>query len=154
MVKSLEHLRNGIAAAAAIWFLTLPLAAIAAGGPSAAGYPLALMVYGIGSLVCHQRPDRSFHLWAAALPVCARCTGLYAGAAGAAGAALVKRLRVTSAALLVMVLPTVVTIAYEWLTGVDPGNLARAAAGVPLGMAVIALVLSPFAERLNELPMG
>jgi uncharacterized membrane protein len=30
--------------------------------------------------VCHQRPERSFVLWGAPLAVCARCTGIYAGA--------------------------------------------------------------------------
>ena len=29
---------------------------------------------------CHQMPERSFHLWGFPLAVCARCTGLYAGA--------------------------------------------------------------------------
>ena len=33
------------------------------------------------SLVCHQLPARSFHLWMPSLPVCARCTGIYLGAA-------------------------------------------------------------------------
>ena len=41
-------------------------------------------VYAVGSVVCHQLPERSFHLWAAQMPVCARCTGIYAGAAIAA----------------------------------------------------------------------
>ena len=39
----------------------------------------AAAVYAAGSLVCHQRPERSFHLAGAQLPVCARCLGLYVG---------------------------------------------------------------------------
>ena len=51
-------------------------------------------VYMIGSLVCHQRPDRSFHTADIQWPICARCTGLYAGAPlGAALAALWGRRR-------------------------------------------------------------
>ena len=43
--------------------------------------PLAGALYALGSHICHQRPERSFHLFAAQLPVCARCLGIYAGAA-------------------------------------------------------------------------
>ena len=46
---------------------------------------LTLAVYQAGSLVCHQRPERSFHLAGVQLPVCARCFGLYlSGAVGLA----------------------------------------------------------------------
>lgn len=64
----------------------LPLAAYLAGRPHASPivYSFAAAVYGIGSIVCHQRPERSFHLFAVQMPVCARCTGIYAGAAVAA----------------------------------------------------------------------
>lgn len=33
------------------------------------------------SLVCHQRPDRSFRLFGAPIAVCSRCLGIYLGAA-------------------------------------------------------------------------
>ena len=38
----------------------------------------ARCVYQLGSLICHQRPERSFHLAGVQMPVCARCFGLYA----------------------------------------------------------------------------
>ncbi|MBI3491378.1 MAG: DUF2085 domain-containing protein [Acidobacteria bacterium] len=44
-------------------------------------YMAAATVYEAGAVLCHQLPARSFHLWSAQLPVCARCTGIYAGAA-------------------------------------------------------------------------
>ena len=47
---------------------------------SALASALIVGVYGIGSLICHQLPERSYHLWAAQMPVCARCTGIYFGA--------------------------------------------------------------------------
>jgi uncharacterized membrane protein len=31
------------------------------------------------SFVCHQIPERSFHLWGIPLAVCSRCSGVYAG---------------------------------------------------------------------------
>jgi uncharacterized membrane protein len=46
------------------------------------GYPLlGAVVYKGFSGVCHQIPERSFHLEGFPLAVCARCFGLYAGAA-------------------------------------------------------------------------
>src|SRR5215510_14625842 len=39
------------------------------------------LLYTLGAFVCHQRPERSFHWAGAQLPVCARCAGLYLGAA-------------------------------------------------------------------------
>jgi Predicted membrane protein (DUF2085) len=62
----------------------------------ATGVPLLVVavVYTAGAAVCHQRPERSFHVGAAAMPVCARCTGLYVGfAAGLLVAAAWRRSR-------------------------------------------------------------
>ena len=38
-------------------------------------------MYGIGAFICHQLPERSFHLGGFQIPVCARCLGIYAGVA-------------------------------------------------------------------------
>src|SRR3954451_16842570 len=77
-----------------VWAAVIPLAAFAAtrsvGSPLVYGFALA--VYSAGRIICHQLPVRSFHLWGAALPVCARCTGIYAGAAAVALAVLLARL--------------------------------------------------------------
>jgi uncharacterized membrane protein len=44
------------------------------------GHPqFAATVYQIFSFVCHQIPERSFHLAGHQFAVCSRCTGLYAG---------------------------------------------------------------------------
>lgn len=43
--------------------------------------PAAGLLYLFGSRICHQIAERSFHLDGAQLPVCARCLGIYAGAA-------------------------------------------------------------------------
>jgi len=107
-------------------------------------YGFALGVYAIGRVICHQLPLRSFHLWGASLPVCARCTGIYLGAA--AGALLLRdsRLRIRAnrfggqarLILLLAFVPTAATLAFEWSTGLMPANWIRALAGVPLGAAV------------------
>jgi len=47
------------------------------------------MVYVVGSKICHQRPERSFHTGGVQWPVCARCAGLYASAPFGAVIALI-----------------------------------------------------------------
>ncbi len=81
----MHRLRIAFAAASVLWLAALPLAAIAASDravpPVSAAHAMAFFAYAIGSLICHQRPERSFHLAGVQLPVCARCLGVYAGVA-------------------------------------------------------------------------
>jgi uncharacterized membrane protein len=101
------------------------------------------IVYELGGRVCHQRPERSFHLGGVQLPVCARCLGLYASGAAAAVAAWLVTLRSggvpgSRGARLLFALaaaPTVATVALEWLGLISPANLTRAVASLPLGGA-------------------
>ena len=141
-------LRRAFLAGSTLWVAALPLAAFAASRPSAppAVYAFALSVYTIGRVVCHQLPVRSFRLWSTSLPVCARCTGIYLGAAATAIAIAVaggRRLAEARSAkadprvmLLLAFIPTAATLAFEWTTGVMPANWIRALAGLPLGAAV------------------
>lgn len=145
---------------------------------SALGTWLVVAVYAIGSMVCHQLPERSYHLWTAQMPVCARCAGIYAGAAVAAAIAAFSaplkrcptelrrpadtqrptgdtpyvghpfRGAVTArTALLVAALPGALTLAYEWTTGQTPGNLIRAASGIPIGVVVAWLALGAMRDE-------
>ncbi|HJZ82420.1 MAG TPA: DUF2085 domain-containing protein [Pyrinomonadaceae bacterium] len=58
---------------------------IAAPLAQADGYPaFAAAIYQTFSYVCHQIPERSFHLAGHKFGVCSRCTGLYSGFALAA----------------------------------------------------------------------
>lgn len=139
-----------LATTAVLWAGALILGAFIASRPEvgAAAYTISATIYGVGALICHQQPQRSFHLWGAQLPVCARCAGIYLGAAAAAvigstgyfdagRASPVKALRL---ALLIAALPTLLTLTYEWTTGHMPANWVRAASGFPLG-ATVAWVL-------------
>ncbi|MDI7275190.1 MAG: DUF2085 domain-containing protein [Anaerolineae bacterium] len=45
----------------------------------------------VGGGVCHQLPDRSLHVAGTSLPLCARCTGTYLGAAAAVVTILLLR---------------------------------------------------------------
>ena len=145
-------LRRAFALAAVGWASALPLATWIASRPHPLSLPYAaaFAVYGIGAWVCHQLPDRSFHLWAMQMPVCARCTGIYAGAALAAivwavawRSSAVRRSSVTRwrTALAIAAAPTLVTLVVEWAGGGTPPNAVRAIAGVPVGAAVAWLVL-------------
>jgi hypothetical protein len=152
-------LRRAFIVSAVLWAAILPAAAFAASrsASSSVWYGLAFVVYGAGSVLCHQLPARSFHLWATQLPVCARCTGIYAGGAIAAVARFVQlkpdatscrnghrvrlqpndaeRTRRARWLLATAFLPTAATLAFEWTIGEVPSNVVRALAGLPLGAA-------------------
>jgi len=135
-------------ALAVAWGLLLPLATFAARPQHRSSMPvLASVVYGVGSVVCHQRPERSFVSWNVSWPVCARCTGIYAGAAAAAVLFLPRPRRRSPVAsispwaiVLVGALPSIATLVYEWTTGAAPANVTRLAAGLPIGLSVIVVI--------------
>ena len=84
------------------------------------------------------------------MPVCARCTGLYASAALAAPLALFlaaglsgRRARYLVAAA---ALPTIITWGLEMAGLVHPSNMVRAIAALPLGFAAAWLVIATLAD--------
>ena len=142
----LAVLRRGLAAVVLLWAASLLLAAFAASGHAGAlAYGFAATIYAIGSQVCHQRPERSFHLWAVQLPVCARCTGIYFGAAAAAFARP-RPIARPLALLLASSAPAAATLVYEWTTGAAPANWIRALTGLLIGASVLVVI----AGELNE----
>lgn len=134
-----------IALVALVWLVLLTATPV---GPTA----LATLTYSIGAFLCHQIPERSFHLGEFQLPVCARCLGIYAGfAAGACAqvltfpkasmnwpltAASARRVFVVSA------LPTALTLVLEWSRAWPGSNILRAIAGLALGVGVALVVMS------------
>jgi uncharacterized membrane protein len=100
-------------------------------------------LYAVGALICHQQPERSFHVGTSQLPVCARCLGLYGGAAlGLIAWALTAHRRrapwMASHAMITVAVsgaPTMLTILTAWIGVGDPSNPWRAALAVPLGAA-------------------
>jgi uncharacterized membrane protein len=108
----------------------------------------------VGSVVCHQMPERSFFIDGRQLPVCARCTGLYlSGGAGMLGWVLWKAARgwrsftLSPRTALAIVIAAGVPTALSYATGVigvwDGSNVTRALLAVPLGLsggAVVAAV--------------
>jgi len=159
MTSPIRTLRRAFVGASVTWLVALPLAAFASSRPHPATpvYLLSFGTYLVGSLLCHQRPERSFFLWGSQMPVCARCTGIYAGAAIAALAlpvvARLKASRLRSPAkrgtfhwarmlLIVSIVPAAATLGYEWTTGHTPANWIRAVSGLPIGAVVAWIVRS------------
>ncbi|MGE0449985.1 MAG: DUF2085 domain-containing protein [Vicinamibacterales bacterium] len=133
------------------WAIALPLAPLG-NRPDALlpGSLLSQVVYAAGAAVCHQQPARSFALAGVPLPVCARCTGIYAGAAAAVLMAGLRRRRAAAArsprdtqmVFAAAAAPIILTVAIEMVTGAVPSGLIRAASGVPMGAAVAWTVLA------------
>ena len=109
-------------------------------------------VYAAGSLVCHQLPERSFHLGGFQIAVCARCLGIYGGASlGALGAVVTRLAAVPRRVRQIMVLgalPTAITVVLESAGLWPTTNIVRAAAGFPLGL-VAALVVTSVLATIN-----
>jgi uncharacterized membrane protein len=101
---------------------------------------LPAIIYEAAGLVCHQKPERSFHLLGIQLPVCARCFGLYASGAAGAWLALLtgaaaghSRSKPMPIAFALAALPTAATVALEWAGLMHPSGALRALAAFPLG---------------------
>lgn len=119
------------------------LAVLAAASPRLPSV-VTTAVYGTGALVCHQRPERSFHAHGVQFPVCARCTGLYVAAAvgalfaWAAAASVPKQSRLL---LAIACIPTVATLVLEWSGLTGSTNTARFTAALPAGAAAAWVVV-------------
>jgi len=136
-----------------IWIAWLPARLDA--GSVTGGTPIAAaLTYRIAGLVCHQDAGRSFHHGPWAWPVCARCAGLYGGAAGGGlvslaaawwlrrgGARSATSLTMVRWALLLVAAPTAVLWVAEWVGGITVTNGVRWWCALPLGAGVSALVV-------------
>ena len=148
----------------AITLVTTLWSAALAAAPSAESPRFSALVYAAGSMVCHQRPERSFHRHGVQYPVCARCFGLYAGAVagvvlwlavggmGAAPKAGVARF--TSNAewrrlISFVAAPTILSVLSGAVGWWDASNVVRAALALPLGACLAALITAVAAGDLR-----
>lgn len=146
-------LAGGLLMAWAAWLAVAP--ALAASSPRGAVLWAVAATYRAGAMVCHQQDMRSLHVAGVRMPVCARCFGLYAGAAAGAAAVILwagiagsrgrpwrrvpfGRFR---AAVAASAAPTLAAWAGEHLAGFEVSGLVRTLAAAPLGAAVAALVV-------------
>jgi uncharacterized membrane protein len=113
------------------------------------------VAYGLGSFICHQLPERSFHLAGFQLPVCARCLGIYIGVSGGVAYAWTRPMRGLAKLpmpsrefrwlAVVAAAPTVLTVALETAGAWYPSNSTRALAGLPLGILAGLVVMNALA---------
>ena len=117
-------------------------------------------IFAIGSLICHQRPERSFFIDGQQLPVCARCTGLYvSGAAGLIGFIVFKMARGwrplaidpwrAGRLLVISAMPTALSLASGALGVWDGANITRAMIALPLGIAAGGIVAAAATKDLR-----
>ena len=115
------------------------------------------VIFAIGAVICHQRPDRSFFWDGQQFPVCARCTGLYLSAAiGLMGWVVIKMRqgwrsrpidpRLARTFVIAAALPTVTSLATGALGVWDGSNVTRAMLSLPLG-AVAGVVVAAVATK-------
>jgi len=129
----------GAAAAVSLGPAALAGAAMMAPYLAAAGYSaITLAIVFFFSPVCHQDPVRSFWLFGGPVAVCARCLGIYLGAAAGAWIPAPRRVLLAGLALFATLnLADVLTEASAW-----HGNwiLMRFALGLLLGGAASGLI--------------
>ena len=117
-------------------------------------------IFAAGSVICHQRPERSFFLDGHQFPVCARCTGLYlSAAAGLLGWVALKTAsrwrplllhpRLAIRIIVIGAIPTAVSVATGALGVWDGSNVTRAILAVPLGASAGAIVAAVATKDLR-----
>ena len=144
--------------AIAIWAvsaaLTISIVGVIIGAPliQAAGHPaLALKIYKIFSYVCHQIPERSFHLAGYQFAVCSRCTGIYSGLALATLTyPLVRSLKQTETPRLIWLFLAAVPLFIDWSLGYfsiwQNNHASRFATGALLGASAVFYILPGLVE--------
>jgi uncharacterized membrane protein len=152
--------------AAVIWAIsaTLAMAILAAiiGAPLLlfSGHPaIALKIYNVFSFVCHQIPERSFHLYGNKFAVCSRCTGIYAGLALAALAyPLARSLKQTETPNLIWLFLAAAPLAIDWSLGYfsiwQNNHVSRFATGFLLGAVAVFYILPGLIELSSRLIPG
>jgi uncharacterized membrane protein len=144
---------KALVAASIVW--PLLLAGTVAARVNHTGGVGAAVVYAIGSRICHQRPERSFHTDGVKWPVCGRCAGLYFGApAGAIAAVIALRRRLRERTrwwLAIAAVPTALTLAIEWSGAAPVTNAMRAASALPLGATIAWVLVRAAAGRFESM---
>jgi uncharacterized membrane protein len=115
-------------------------------GESSGHVGFAAAIYKTFSFVCHQIPERSFHLAGHKFGVCSRCTGLYAGFAGAALIyPLVRSLQRTDTPsrlwLILATLPLVIDFALGYFSIWENTHLSRFLTGALLSSVAVFYIM-------------
>ncbi|HEX6190620.1 MAG TPA: DUF2085 domain-containing protein [Pyrinomonadaceae bacterium] len=114
----------------------------------------ATTIYQAFSYLCHQIPERSYHLAGHPFAVCSRCTGLYAGFAFATlGLPLVRSLKRTDTPhviwLLLSVVPLTIDFGLTYFGVWENNHFTRVTTGALFG-AVAAIYVVPGLIELSS----
>jgi uncharacterized membrane protein len=135
-------------------FAPLALAIAAAGVPYFLTHGFLLLAFALHrgfALICHQRPERSFWVFGAPVAVCARCLGIYLGAA--IGLLLRTSRRIAINILIAAAALNVLDVISEF-AGLHGNWMAvRFALGLALGAAGGLLISSAAADAVVCLPV-
>jgi uncharacterized membrane protein len=141
-----------------VWLFTLAvalailIAIIGAPLLQSFGHPaLAIKIYRVFSFVCHQIPERSFHLYESKFAVCSRCTGIYVGIALATLAyPLTRSLQRTDTPRLVWLFLAAAPLAIDWSLGYfsiwENNHASRFGTGFLLGSVAMFYILPGLIE--------
>ena len=154
--------RGAIAAWALVSGFGLTLVGLIAAAPLALSQghaQFAALIYRAFSFVCHQIPDRSFHLAEHQFAVCSRCTGLYAGFAVAAlSYPLVRSLRNTDTPprlwLILAAVPLVIDFALGYFSIWENNHLSRFTTGALLGAVAVFYIIPGLIELSSRIGRG
>ena len=121
------------------------------------GYPsFAFMIYKAFSFVCHQIPERSFHLAGHQFAVCSRCAGLYSGFAVAALVyPLTRPLEHTDTPrrlwLILSAIPLAIDFALGYFSIWPNTHLSRFSTGALLGAVAVFYVMPGLIELSSRI---
>jgi uncharacterized membrane protein len=146
--------RRAIAMWAGTCLIALAILGLVIGAPiaQAYGYPaFAAPIYKAFSLVCHQIPERSFHLGGHKFGVCSRCSGLYVGFAVAALVyPLARSLKRTDTAsrlwLILAALPLGLDFALTYFSIWQNNHLSRFSTGALLSSVAVFYIMPGLVE--------
>ena len=117
---------------------------------------LASSIYKVFGFVCHQIPERSFHIAGYKFAVCSRCTGLYSGFALAALVfPLVRSLRQTETPSIVWLFlaaaPLVIDFSLGYFSIWQNNHASRFATGALLGSVAVFYILPGLIELSSRI---
>ena len=143
---------GGAVAVVAVWVLAIILPPLlSANGSQHAATPF----YKFFSFICHQMPNRSFHILEHQFAVCSRCFGVYFGLlAGLAGYPLIRKVDDIEPLPRIWLFASMVPIAIDWSLGVfgiwENNHASRFITGLILGFACAVYIVPALVEIVRN----
>ena len=93
------------------------------------------------AFMCHQMPERSFHINGKPLPLCARCTGILAGYFLGIILACITRCK-NYLFVLLLIIPMIIDGWIQFIFKIESNNFRRFITGILGGIGIIYLFIS------------